>query len=234
MSAGMKYLLYAVGEIILVVLGILMALQINNWNQKRVDRQRAVDYHQRLIEDLDFIITRNENTNKHAIRVMNSITETIEILEKGRIESEEEQRVIDYTMVMFPRLSRQISGLSTWDEMKSNGDMNLIYNIELRKNVDALQDFINLAHEVFSKHALAIRNDQSNYSKYSRTFVDSITLDETVFSNFDAMAADKNFINQFSIVTSSWRSQAAFAENIGSRASRLKKQIEDELESMSQ
>ena len=30
-----KYLLYAIGEIILVVLGILIALQINNWNTRR-------------------------------------------------------------------------------------------------------------------------------------------------------------------------------------------------------
>ncbi|MGB5479757.1 MAG: DUF6090 family protein, partial [Eudoraea sp.] len=37
-SAGMKtgkYLKYAVGEIILVVIGILIALQINNWNENR-------------------------------------------------------------------------------------------------------------------------------------------------------------------------------------------------------
>ncbi|MGW9685895.1 DUF6090 family protein [Flagellimonas sp. 2504JD1-5] len=33
-----KYLLYAFGEIILVVIGILIALQINNWNQNRLDR----------------------------------------------------------------------------------------------------------------------------------------------------------------------------------------------------
>ena len=31
-----KYLLYAIGEIVLVVIGILIALQINNWNEKRV------------------------------------------------------------------------------------------------------------------------------------------------------------------------------------------------------
>ena len=30
-----KYLLYAIGEIILVVIGILIALQINNWNEVR-------------------------------------------------------------------------------------------------------------------------------------------------------------------------------------------------------
>ena len=37
-----KYLIYAVGEIILVVIGILIALQINNWNEedKTFQRQR--------------------------------------------------------------------------------------------------------------------------------------------------------------------------------------------------
>ncbi|MFT7066002.1 MAG: hypothetical protein ACJAUO_001580, partial [Sediminicola sp.] len=30
-----KYLLYAIGEIILVVIGILIALSINNWNENR-------------------------------------------------------------------------------------------------------------------------------------------------------------------------------------------------------
>ena len=33
-----KYLFYAIGEIVLVVIGILIALQINNWNEERKDR----------------------------------------------------------------------------------------------------------------------------------------------------------------------------------------------------
>ncbi|MEH6514960.1 MAG: hypothetical protein V7670_17480 [Maribacter arcticus] len=30
-----KYMLYAIGEVILVMIGILLALQVNNWNETR-------------------------------------------------------------------------------------------------------------------------------------------------------------------------------------------------------
>ena len=37
-----KYLKYAIGEIVLVVIGILIALQINNWNQNRLKAQKEI------------------------------------------------------------------------------------------------------------------------------------------------------------------------------------------------
>lgn len=39
-----KYIMYAIGEIILVVIGILIALQINNWNQNRKDDKTLKEY----------------------------------------------------------------------------------------------------------------------------------------------------------------------------------------------
>jgi hypothetical protein len=47
-----KYLLYAVGEILLVVIGILIALQINNWNEAQKDRASEVDILHNLKEEL--------------------------------------------------------------------------------------------------------------------------------------------------------------------------------------
>ena len=47
-----KYLKYAVGEIVLVVIGILIALSINNWNSNRADRIREMEYMQSMLVDL--------------------------------------------------------------------------------------------------------------------------------------------------------------------------------------
>lgn len=47
-----KYLAYAVGEIVLVVIGILIALQINNYNDARKDRARELGYLVNIRADL--------------------------------------------------------------------------------------------------------------------------------------------------------------------------------------
>ncbi len=48
-----KYFRYAIGEIILVVVGILIALQVNNWNIERAEAKLGQEYIHRLIEDLE-------------------------------------------------------------------------------------------------------------------------------------------------------------------------------------
>jgi len=48
-----KYFKYAVGEIILVVIGILIALSINNWNEKRKLNDLRQNYYQQLLVDLE-------------------------------------------------------------------------------------------------------------------------------------------------------------------------------------
>lgn len=46
-----RYLLYAIGEIILVVMGILIALQVNNWNQERLHKKEEVKQVKLMLQD---------------------------------------------------------------------------------------------------------------------------------------------------------------------------------------
>ena len=47
-----KYLLYATGEILLVMIGILLALQVNNWNEERNADLKTREYYSQLLDDL--------------------------------------------------------------------------------------------------------------------------------------------------------------------------------------
>jgi hypothetical protein len=74
-----KYLIYAIGEIILVVIGILIALQINNWNENRKQQIKAkLNYHE-VLADLDrervhanFIINKFEDQRQAYKEYLNS------------------------------------------------------------------------------------------------------------------------------------------------------------------
>ena len=48
----MAYLRYAIGEILLVMIGILLALQVNNWNEKRKQSELETVYISRLVSDI--------------------------------------------------------------------------------------------------------------------------------------------------------------------------------------
>ena len=75
-----KYFKYAIGEIILVVIGILIALQINNWNEKRKKENLKIEYKTALINDYsrDTIqINARLLRNNLRIKRINSIGDSI-------------------------------------------------------------------------------------------------------------------------------------------------------------
>jgi len=66
-NRGLKYARYAIGEIVLVVIGILIALSINNWNEGRKDKIQE----KRIITDLNIEFSKN-------INIINEIIEKVE------------------------------------------------------------------------------------------------------------------------------------------------------------
>jgi hypothetical protein len=60
-----KYIKYAIGEIILVVIGILIALQINNWNENRKQQSEIIDIYNQIALDLDNDISEFSSVIKY-------------------------------------------------------------------------------------------------------------------------------------------------------------------------
>ncbi len=84
-----RYILYAIGEIVLVVIGILIALQINNWNEQK----KAIDKEQQalteILSDLDLNISSLNGiiyTDRNSIiTCANSVKLIIYNIEKTRV-----------------------------------------------------------------------------------------------------------------------------------------------------
>ncbi len=80
-----RYLKYAIGEIVLVVIGILIALQINNWNQARNDDKALKEYLGKIkshtlkdIQWLDSLTIYRTNVGLQCIKARRSILDKTE------------------------------------------------------------------------------------------------------------------------------------------------------------
>jgi hypothetical protein len=77
-----KYLLYALGEIALVMIGILLALQVNNWNSDRIQKNKLETYFQELKTEFDSLIVFEENR----IPITNLVIDAIKNCQEGIVE----------------------------------------------------------------------------------------------------------------------------------------------------
>ena len=121
----MKYLLYAIGEIILVVIGILIALQINNNNDLRKERVKELHYLENIKQDLIF---NNQELDRY-IAIRNKCIEFATSL----IEHFEGKPITDYNA--FNAMGVEIYSWqkfhqndNTFQELLNSGNLSLISN----------------------------------------------------------------------------------------------------------
>ncbi len=71
-----NYILYALGEVTLVVIGILIALQINNWNEWRKEREKEKE----VLEDIMKNLIRNNEMIHTSLKMVDDFDESSEII----------------------------------------------------------------------------------------------------------------------------------------------------------
>lgn len=120
-----KYLKYAIGEIGLVVIGILIALQINTWNELRKERQSEIKYFQSLkldlatdLVNLDFIMEDRQKKASSAVQLLS--------LEPPK--SVAQLKVFDSLLGNVFGWTSFTPRTNTLDELISSGSLNKIKN----------------------------------------------------------------------------------------------------------
>jgi hypothetical protein len=130
-----KYILYAVGEILLVVIGILIALSINNWNDTRKDRISEKELYKSLINslesDLEDVRSKTMILDSAIIAQRIFITESLSEI-KFKFTEEEIMRMIwqvSNTSYSF------VPNTSLYSKISQNQQIDLIQSNSLQKKV---------------------------------------------------------------------------------------------------
>lgn len=140
-----KYLIYAIGEIILVVIGILIALQINNWNLAQQDRKTEKENLTALKEEF----TQNKATLQEIIELNNeNISGAEKMIHSFNTKSKNtitEQTIAVYGSETFGTEINFEPETGVLTEIISSGQLKLILNNELKHK---LAGFNSKIHEI--------------------------------------------------------------------------------------
>ena len=136
----MKYLRYAMGEIMLVVLGILIALQINNWNDARKSKIDEISTLNNLRDGLQKDLEGFDLSIWYCERAKKSMDLLIVWLGSGR----DYQDSLKYHFGNTNSLITPTINRGTFESLKSK-DLNLISNEQLRHQLVNFFDYMAIA-----------------------------------------------------------------------------------------
>ena len=143
-----KYFKYAIGEIILVVIGILIALQINNWNEIRKSN----------LEERSALENIHRDFSKNKELLINVMASTKKILSSGL-------EILNHTGNKGKPTSENI--INTWlndifnsepyypqngflDDLLSSGKLGIFKNVELRNLLSSWKPKVDVLNEKFN------------------------------------------------------------------------------------
>ena len=152
-----KYFKYAIGEIILVVIGILIALQINNWNSNRILQANQLQLSKRLLEETKRNIKDFDTQKQTALKSKSSILSVLHLINKNY--SKVNKKVLDsliFNILVTPGFDFNLSVLN---EALSTGQVANFDN-ETLKNI--LYSFPTKLKDVADREKTILEDSNNN------------------------------------------------------------------------
>jgi len=149
-----KYLIYAIGEIVLVVIGILIALQINNWNENKIKTKKELFHLENILSSIQDDL---DNQISPCIKKTERQIDGFELLESdfydnNIISNDSIKRLFFQFMAQWDLVLNTVA----FDNLKSTG-MDILSNDSIKtklltlygleyKYVKSLQEYYDMSH----------------------------------------------------------------------------------------
>ena len=228
----LKYARYAIGEIALVVIGILIALQINNWNETRKQNLTEME----VLNDIIIGLDTDKGTLDYTIKRHNWAIESCNIILKSLSEDKNYNDSLAYHFARVHNYTNFYSNKGAYESLKTIG-FEIISNKRLRNeiinlydqwysiqqsNVNILSNDIQYIKRVYSQDYFDKFNVFNTKSLNNKS--DDIKNDwysgEMIPNDFDKLKLDKRFIYQIKTLQLSH-------ESVNFHSMRRKEQIDN-------
>ena len=195
-----SYLAYAIGEIILVVIGILLALQINTWNQEKKNRALEARYYCQFLQDVVQDSLEIEGLILASHQRIAACNRSIAILQKDEVEME---LITNEFLATLANASKAfIANSASFDDVTSSGNIKILSDLELK----------NLLSDYYSDVEAMALTPLVNAQTMVEIFLDQIKKGRVfpylklVTDNIDTTIVDATRVNPRSFATDEERS----------------------------
>ncbi|MCK0134306.1 DUF6090 family protein [Arenibacter sp. S6351L] len=180
-----KYMLYAVGEIFLLVIGILIALQINNWNEAKKARKIELYILKEIHKNLELDVLDLQENDRLLAKSINHMKIILDYLDNKRpYDNTLELHLQSFSL--FPHFWQNTSG---FEMLKSRG-LETISNEILRTEITYLYDNDYELMKTWEREIL----DFINIYVYKEEFSKFLTKNsKTVPKNYELLIEDTHF-----------------------------------------
>ncbi|WP_179318593.1 DUF6090 family protein [Winogradskyella helgolandensis] len=171
-----KYFKYAIGEIVLVVIGILIALQINNWNENRKLKSKADIYVNKIINDLKVDTLNISKLINRAVTHKKEIANYFEYFNSE--DSINVEQLIDSINDLEVFYLKYFPVNKTFKDMESSGNSDLLLDthrdflinlVSFQSELEIInQSYVDIAIEENQKSLQQLGNSTNFYKKLNR------------------------------------------------------------------
>ena len=200
MNKFIRYLVYAIGEIVLVVIGILIALQVNNWNQGRLNRIEEKAYYENIKRQLEedkkgIIITKGFNNTYRS-----QFQYAIKIIEENDRKVSDSLASISLNLMKTSDFHRQSN---PYQSLVNSGEIKLLNNQNIIDQLQRLEETYIYMNKLEDTHSQAVMtfiipNIVSAINVHNMEIEDSDLLFTSAFQNqftlFLGLMDEKNII----------------------------------------
>jgi len=184
-----RYLLFALGEILLVVMGILIALQVDNWNDERLEREAARIFYANTLQQLQDDRNNIQGQIIYNNKYRQQFEYAIALINLDDRNKKDTLTVIAGKLADYSDFDRRGN---IYETIVNSGDIRLLQNEEIKRRLRRLEEtylYVNRMELIHYDAIMQMIQDISNTINISREeLIDEDRLYGSRFQNLFALS----------------------------------------------